>query len=91
MKNLVPTVTTMPAIEVKVDNRLVLEEMETIKGSIVNTLKLYLHNNAITLAMSVNDQPQATRILTRREQYEELSKKNPAVAKLQELFGLELA
>ncbi len=91
MKNLVPTITTMPAIEVKVDNRLVLEEMETIKGSIVNTLKLHLHNNAITLAMSVNDQPQASRILTRREQYEELSKKNPAVAKLQELFGLELA
>ncbi len=91
MKNLFPVITTMPAIEVKVDNRLVLEEMEAIKGSIVNTLKLYLHNNAITLSISVNDRPAAARILTRREQYEELSKKNPAVAKLQEMFGLELA
>jgi DNA polymerase III subunit gamma/tau len=91
MKNMTPVITAMPAIEVKVDNGLVLEQMEKIKGSIVNTLKLYLHNNAITMKMTMEEQSGGMRILTRREQYEELSKQNPAVAKLCELFGLELA
>ncbi len=91
MKNMTPVITAMPAIEVKVDNGLVLEQMEKIKGSIVNTLKLYLHNNAITMKMTMEEQSKGMRILTRREQYEELSKQNPAVATLCELFGLELA
>ncbi len=91
MKNMIPKITAMPAIEVWADNGLILEQMEGIKGSIVNTLKLYLGNNSITVDLKVADKPQGIRILTRREQYEELSKQNPAVAKLQEMFGLELA
>ncbi len=91
MKNMMPKITAMPAIEVWADNGLILEQMEAIKGSIVSTLKLYLGNNSITVDMKVADKPQGIRVLTRREQYEELSKQNPAVAKLQEMFGLELA
>ncbi len=91
MKNMMPKITAMPAIEVWADNGLILEQMEAIKGSIVSTLKLYLGNNSITVDMKVADKPQGIRVLTRREQYEELSKQNPVVAKLQEMFGLELA
>ncbi len=91
MRNMAPTLTTMPAVEVVVDNELLLEQMDKIKGSIVNTLKLYLHNKAITLSIKVNEHHEKTRILTRREQYIEMSKSNPAVEKLRELLGLELA
>ena len=91
MKNMNPVITEFPAVEVLVDNQIAMEQMEDIKGSIVNTLKLYLHNNAITLHMRVAEHDEKERILTRREQYELMEKENPSIAKLRELLSLELA
>ncbi len=91
MKNMMPVITTHPAIEVVVDNQLALEQMEQIKGSIINTLKRDLHNHAVTLTMRVAEHQERERLLTRREQYEEMEKENPSVAKLRELFDLQLA
>ena len=90
MKNMTPRITTLPAVEVVVSNELVKEELERIHGSIVNTLKLHLKNNAITLTVTVA-QMEKVRVLTRSEQYEELSRQNPAVEKLRELLDLEIA
>ena len=59
--------------------------------SILKTLKIYLHNNDITLTILVSDKPASKKILTRREQYEEMSEKNPAVEALRQAFDLELA
>ena len=91
MKNISPTILDFPAVEVVVDNQIALEQMEKIKGSIVNTLKLHLHNNAITLTMRVAEHGEQQRILTRREQFELMEQDNPSVAKLRELFDLQLA
>ena len=91
MKNMNPVITEFPAVEVLVDNQIAMEQMEDIKGSIVNTLKLYLHNNAITLHMRVAEHDEKERILTLREQYEMMEKENPSIAKLRELLSLELA
>ena len=91
MKNMTPVITEHPAIEVVVDNQLALEQMEQIKGSIVNTLKRDLHNHTITLTMRVAEHQERERLLTRREQYEQMEKENPSVAKLRELFDLQLA
>ena len=91
MKNMNPTITEFPAVEVIVDNQIALEQMENIKGSIVNTLKLYLHNNAISLTMRVAEHEEQGKILSRREQYELMEKENPSIRKLRELLNLELA
>ena len=91
MKNMNPVITDFPCVEVVVENQLALDQMETIKGSIVNTLKLYLHNKDITLTMRVAEHEEQERILTRREQYELMEKENPSIAKLRDLLGLELA
>ena len=91
MKNMNPTITEFPAVEVIVDNQIVMEQMENIKGSIVNTLKLYLHNNAISLTMRVAKHEEQGKILSRREQYELMEKENPSIRKLRELLNLELA
>ena len=91
MKNMVPTITDFPNVEVVVENQLAMEQMEKIKGSIINTLKLYLHNKSITLAMRIAQHDVQERILSRREQYELMEKENPSIAKLRELFDLELA
>ena len=64
--------------------------MEVIKGSILSTLKLYLHNDDITLSMRVAEKKEH-KILTRKEQYELMASKSPSVALLQKMFDLELA
>ena len=91
MKNMSPTILDFPAIEVVVDNQLAMEQMEQIKGSIVNTLKLHLHNNDITLTLRIAEQQEQAKILSRREQFELMEKQFSAVAKLKELLDLELA
>ena len=91
MKNMTPTITDFPKVEVVVENQIMLDQMQTIKGSIQNTLKLYLHNNGITLDMRLAEHNEQVKILSRREQFEEMSKQNPAIDKLRNLLDLELA
>ena len=91
MKNMNPTITDFPAIEIMVDNDLIKQEIEDIKGSITKTLQIYLHNNQLHIEVSVSEQTERPTIKSRREQYEEMAEKNPAVTKLQQAFDLELA
>ena len=91
MKNMNPQITEFPQVEVTVENELIKQDMEAIRKSILKTLQLHLHNSQITFAILVSDQNEPTKILSRREQFEEMSKINPAVAKLQQEFDLELA
>ena len=91
MKNMNPTIKEMPHLEVVVENQIAYDQMTEIKGSIVNTLKIYLHNNAITLDMRIAEHQEKIRILTRREQFQLMEKENPSIAKLREILDLELA
>ena len=91
MKNMIPTITEFPTVEVVVENQLAFDQMEQIKGSIVNTLKLYLHNNAITLNIRIAEHHEQVKVMTRREQFEMMEQQNPSVGKLREMFALELA
>jgi len=91
MKNMNPVITEMPDVEVTVDNALIRDEMEVIRRNILKTLQIYLHNTRLTLTIRVNDKPEQVKILTRREQFEEMSKKNPAVEELRQVFDLDLA
>lgn len=91
MKNMSPVITEFPMVEVMVENQIMLDQMQTIKGSIQNTLKLYLHNNAITLTLRLAEHHGQVKVLSRREQFEEMSKQNPSIEKLRSLLDLELA
>ena len=91
MKNMNPVITKMPEIEVTADNKIILDQMQDIKGSIASTLKLYLHNSGITLNMRLAEHHEQVKVLSRREQFEEMSKQNPSIEKLRELLDLELA
>ena len=91
MKNMNPVIAEMPRVEVIVDNQLAYDQMMEIRGSIVSTLRIYLHNNAITLDVKIAEHQGKIRILTRSEQFEMMEKKYPAVAKLRDLLDLELA
>ena len=91
MKNMNPTILDLPHVEVVVENELALQQMEEIKGSIVKTLQIYLHNKSITLSMRVAEHQEQEIILSRREQFELMEKENPSIAKLRNLLSLELA
>ena len=91
MKNMNPVIKEFPAIEVIVNNALIKQEMEDFKGRIIKTLQNSLHNKAITLEITIVEQEGPVKILTRREQFEMMSKENPAVEKLRQAFDLELA
>ena len=91
MKNMTPVIVDMPNLEVVVPNEIAKDEMEAIKGSIINTLKLYLRNDNITLSMRVAENKEQFKVLTRKEQFEQMSEKNPAIDRLRKLFDLELA
>ena len=91
MKNMNPVIKEFPHVEVVADNQLALEQMEQIKGKVVSTLKVYLHNKDITLGILLADHHDPVRILSRREQYELMEKENPSIVKLRELLDLELA
>jgi DNA polymerase-3 subunit gamma/tau len=91
MKNMNPVITEFPKLQVTVDNTLIQQQMEDFKGRIVKTLINSLHNVGITLEITVSEKTGRVRLLSRREQFEALSKENPAVEKLRQDFDLELA
>ncbi len=91
MKNMNPEIKGMPKVEVVVDNQVILEQMQQIQKSILNTLKLYLGNQSITLDLVLAEKGEPIKFMSRREQFEEMGKENPAVEKLRELMDLELA
>ena len=91
MKNMNPEIKDFPNIVVTVDNQVILEQMQQIQKSIVNTLKLYLGNQSIIFNIVLAEQGEPIRVLSRREQFEEMGKENPAVEKLREIMDLELA
>ena len=91
MKNMNPVIIELPRIEVTVDNALIKQEMDDFRGRIVNTLKQSLQNAKITLDIRVAEHQDQAKILSRREQFELMSKENPAIEKLRQAFDLELA
>ena len=91
MKNMNPVITDMPAVEVVAPNEIVKDEVETIRAKIEATLRLYLHNCKVKLSIRVAERQEQVKILSRREQFDELVKQNPSVDKLRQAFDLELA
>ena len=92
MKNMKPEITDYPHVEVSVDNELIKQEMEKIHKNIAKTLQIALQNAEITLSIKVVDHAEeAKKAMTRRNQFEDMSKDNPAVEKLRQVFNLELA
>ena len=91
MKSMRPVITQFPAVEVVADNQLAGEELEKIRRRIQLTLQRSLHNTSITFTVRVAEHTGPIKVLSRREQYEVLEKKNPSVGKLREIFDLELA
>ena len=89
MKNITPTITTFPEIEIVVENEMLLNDIQKIQKRIRNTLVLKLHNDDIELKFRIARPEEIKRILSPKEIYEKLCNENPAVKSLGEVFKLE--
>ena len=91
MKNVTPRITDYPNIELLVDNRQLLEQIEQIKGRIRKTMAIYLHNGNIDFKIRLAEADEVKPILSRKEIFEKMRKENPAIEQLSQLLSLELA
>ena len=90
MKNMEPKITSFPAIEVVVDNKILLDDMQKIRGRIRNTLAQALKNGSLTLNLRLAKPEEIKRIPTNRERFDGLKAGNKAFARLSEMLGLAL-
>ena len=90
MKNLLPHITDYPNIELVVDNSILLDQLNAIKSRIRATLAHYLHNGNIEFTIRLAKADEVTKILTKREIFDEMRKKNPAIERLRQLLDLEM-
>lgn len=89
MKNLTPKLMDFPNVEVVVDNKMLLDDVQKIKRRVENTLIKTLRNDDIKLTLRLARQEEIERILSTRELYEKACEANPAVKKLGEMLGME--
>lgn len=89
MKNLTPKLLEFPCIEVVIDNKMLLDDVQKIKRRVENTLIKTLRNDDIKLTLRLARQEEISRILSTRELYEKACEDNPAVKKLGEMLGME--
>ena len=90
MKNISPTITDFPHIELVIDSQLLLDELTPIRGRIRATMAKSLHNKDIQFSMRLAKAEETKKILSKRELFDNLRKENPAIEKLRQLLELEM-
>ena len=90
MKIMQPKVIKDEHFEVVVDNEQVKVYMMQIAPRIVAHMQKQLHNRKIQMSVRIAAPNETHRIYSKPEQFQAMSKKNPALLKLKETFGLEL-
>ena len=91
MLNIKPKLINDTTFEVGVDNSMVEKYMLQLLPSIQSHLREHLHNRKITMTVRVLEAKEVVRAYSHVERFMLMSKKNPKLMKLKEIFGLELA
>lgn len=89
MKNVKPHISNFPEIEIVVDNQILLDQINEIKGRIRVTLAKALHNGSVNLTLRLAEAEEISRKLTKKEVFDELMKQKE-VRSFVESMGLEL-
>ena len=89
MKNITPHIAVYPNIEVVVDNKLLLDQINAIKGRIKASLMADLHNGQISLTIRLAEQKEIVPVKTSKEVFDELRKTNKSFNMLVESLQLE--
>ena len=90
LKNLSPEIADYPNIEVLVESRIMLEEINAIKSRIRATLIKELQNGNITLNIRLAKEEEIKPRMTPRNVLDNMKKEFPAIGKLVQTLGLDL-
>lgn len=91
MMNMQPKLLNDTTFEIGVDNGMVEKYMNQLAPSIQNYLREKLHNRKITMKVRVLEAKEVVRAYSHAERFLLMSKKNPKLLKLREVFKLELS
>jgi len=91
MMNMAPKLLNDTTFEVGVDNGMVEKYMNQLAPAIQNYLREKLHNRKITMKVRVFEAKEVVRAYSHVERFHLMSKKNPKLMRLKEVFGLELS
>ena len=91
MMNMAPKLLNDTTFEVGVDNGMVEKYMNQLAPAIQNYLREKLHNRKITMKVRVFEAKEVVRAYRHVERFHLMSKKNPKLMRLKEVFGLELS
>lgn len=90
LKNIVPSITEYPNIELVVENEMLRKELNDIKKRLEVTMAKHLHNGNITLSVRLAEQTEKRKILTPKENFEEMLESSKAFRLLAEKLELKL-
>ena len=90
LKNIVPSITVYPNIELVVENEMLKKEINDIKKRLEVTMAKHLHNGNFTLSVRLAEQTEKRKILTPKENFEEMLEYSKAFRLLAEKLKLEL-
>ena len=90
LKNIVPSITVYPNIELVVENEMLKNELNDIKKRLEVTMAKCLHNGNLTLSIRLAEQTEKRKILTPKENFEEMLEYSKAFKLLAEKLSLEL-
>lgn len=91
MRNMTVHVTQHPEIEIILDNNTLLDQVQDIKNRIRATLAKDLKNKDIKIQVRLAKPEEMKKVLTKREVYEDMLKKSPAIEKLRATLELTMA
>lgn len=91
MKNMKVHITTLPNIEVVVDNQILLTQMNEILARLEVTMAQDLKNKDVKISLRLAKKEELKPILTDREIFAKLLKNNHSLATLKESLKLELS
>ncbi len=91
LKHVTPKIVDYPNIELVVDNQMLLDQIDNIKGRIRKTMALALHNGNINFNIRLAEAGEIKPILTKREIFEKMRTNNSAIEQLRSMLDLEMA
>ena len=91
MMNMSPKLLNDTTFEVGVDNEMVEKYMMKLSPIIQAYLQEKLHNRKITMTTRIFETKETVRAYNNVERFQLMSKKNPKLLKLKEIFGLEFS
>lgn len=76
-------------ITINVRNKLQVDEIKESRKKIVDILRRKLNNKVLQIRIKVENAPQTRKPYTKKEKYDYMVKKNPALKNLRDRLGLD--